>query len=173
MATTPNFGWPTPDDTDQVSEGAAAIRGLGDAIDSSVTAQGTAIAGLESGLDGKVAKAGDTMTGGLVAPNVGLGVTTAASDTIALDFSTGDGFVSRQVSGTAVVVTGSNYAAGRTKTLRLIGGANAASLAVPSEWVFVGQAAGTALGTAVTAVLTATAFGTTASSVVAAFAEEA
>jgi hypothetical protein len=173
MATTPNFGWPTPDDTDQVSEGAAAIRGLGDAIDSSVTAQGTAITGLESGLDGKVAKAGDTMTGGLVAPNVGLGVTTAGSDTIALDFSTGDGFVSRQVTGTAVVVTGSNYAAGRTKTLRIVGGTAVASLAVPSEWVFVGQAAGTALGTAVTAVLTATAFGTTASSVVAAFAEEA
>jgi hypothetical protein len=166
MATTPNFGWPTPDDTDQLSDGAAAIRGLGDAIDVSVTAQGTAIAG-------KVSKAGDTMTGGLDAPNVGIGVTVAGSDTIALDFGTGDGFVSRTVSGSSVSITGSNYTAGRTKTVRIVGGAGAATLSVPGEWVFVGQAAGTAIGTAVTAVLTATAFGTSASDVVAAFAEEA
>jgi hypothetical protein len=36
MATTPNFGWPTPDDTDLVRNGAAAIRSLGDAIDNTV-----------------------------------------------------------------------------------------------------------------------------------------
>ena len=40
MAATPNFGWPTPDDNDLVSEGAQAIRALGDAIDGSVTALG-------------------------------------------------------------------------------------------------------------------------------------
>ena len=33
MATTPTFGWPTPDDTDLVRDGAAAIRALGDAVD--------------------------------------------------------------------------------------------------------------------------------------------
>ena len=170
MATTPTFGWPTPDDTDQLSDGAAAIRNLGDAADATATAQGTAITGLQTG---KVSKAGDTMTGGLAAPNVKLGVTTSSSDTVALDYSTGDGFISRQVAGTAVVITGANYAAGATKTVRLIGGTAVASLAVPSDWVFVGSAAGTALGTAVTAVVTATAFGTTESSVVAAFAEEA
>lgn len=38
MATTPNFNWPTPDDTDLVRDGAAAIRNLGDAIDSTVDA---------------------------------------------------------------------------------------------------------------------------------------
>jgi hypothetical protein len=173
MATTPNFGWPTPDDTDQVSAGAAAIRNLGNAVDTSVTAQGTAITGLESDVADKVDKDGDTMTGGLVAPNVSLGVTTATSDTVALDFSTGDGFVSRQVGGTAVVVTGANYTAGATKTVRFVGGAAVASLDVPADWVFVGSAAGTALGTAVTAVISATAFGTAESDVVAAFAEEA
>lgn len=38
MAITPNFGFPTPDDTDQVSDGAAAIRALGDAIDAALKA---------------------------------------------------------------------------------------------------------------------------------------
>jgi hypothetical protein len=33
MATTTNYGWTTPDDTDLVKDGAAAIRSLGTAID--------------------------------------------------------------------------------------------------------------------------------------------
>lgn len=36
MATTPNYDWPTPDDTDLVRDGAEAIRNLGDAIDGTV-----------------------------------------------------------------------------------------------------------------------------------------
>jgi hypothetical protein len=36
MATTTNNGWVTPDDTDLVKDGAAAIRSLGSAIDTSV-----------------------------------------------------------------------------------------------------------------------------------------
>ena len=36
MATTTNFGWTTPDDTDYVKDGAAAIRTLGSAIDTSL-----------------------------------------------------------------------------------------------------------------------------------------
>ena len=36
MATTENFNWPTPNDTDFVKFGAAAIRALGDAIDTTV-----------------------------------------------------------------------------------------------------------------------------------------
>lgn len=36
MATTTNFGWETPDDTDLVKDGAAAIRTLGSAIDASL-----------------------------------------------------------------------------------------------------------------------------------------
>lgn len=36
MATTPNFSWPTPNDTDLVRNGAEAIRDLGNAIDNSV-----------------------------------------------------------------------------------------------------------------------------------------
>jgi len=36
MANTTNFGWETPDDTDLVKDGAAAIRTLGQAIDTSL-----------------------------------------------------------------------------------------------------------------------------------------
>ena len=36
MANTTNFGWETPDDTDLVKDGAAAIRTLGSAIDTSL-----------------------------------------------------------------------------------------------------------------------------------------
>lgn len=36
MATTTNFNWPTPNDTDLVKDGAAAIRSLGNAIDTSM-----------------------------------------------------------------------------------------------------------------------------------------
>ena len=35
MATTTNFGWETPDDTDLVKDGASAMRTLGNSIDSS------------------------------------------------------------------------------------------------------------------------------------------
>ena len=38
MANTTNFGWETPDDTDLVKDGAAAIRTLGSAIDTTVKA---------------------------------------------------------------------------------------------------------------------------------------
>ena len=47
MATTTNYGWTTPDDTALVKDGAAAIRTLGSAIDTSLnTALGTKKAGL-------------------------------------------------------------------------------------------------------------------------------
>ena len=37
MATTTSFGWETPDDTDLVKDGAAAIRTLGNSIDTSMS----------------------------------------------------------------------------------------------------------------------------------------
>jgi hypothetical protein len=46
MATTTNFGWTTPDDTALVKDGAAAIRSLGSAID-------TSMADLEGGTTGQ------------------------------------------------------------------------------------------------------------------------
>ena len=47
MATTTNFGWTTPDDTSLVKDGAAAIRTLGQSID-------TSMADLEGGTTGQV-----------------------------------------------------------------------------------------------------------------------
>lgn len=47
MATTTNFGWTTPDDTDLVKDGAAAIRTLGSAID-------TSLVDLKGGTSGQV-----------------------------------------------------------------------------------------------------------------------
>jgi hypothetical protein len=47
MATTTNYGWTTPDNTDLVKNGALAIRTLGNAIDTSMnTALGTKKAGM-------------------------------------------------------------------------------------------------------------------------------
>jgi hypothetical protein len=43
MATTSNYSWPTPDDTDLVRDGAAAIRSLGSAVDATVFANSTAV----------------------------------------------------------------------------------------------------------------------------------
>jgi len=54
MATTTNFGWETPDDTDLVKDGAAAIRTLGQSID-------TSMMDLEGGTAGQIlAKASNT-----------------------------------------------------------------------------------------------------------------
>jgi hypothetical protein len=54
MATTTNFGWETPDDTDLVKDGALAIRTLGSAID-------TSLVDLKGGTTGQVlSKASNT-----------------------------------------------------------------------------------------------------------------
>ena len=54
MANTTNFGWETPDDTDLVKDGAAAMRTLGNAID-------TSFVDLKGGTSGQVlAKASNT-----------------------------------------------------------------------------------------------------------------
>jgi hypothetical protein len=58
MATTTNYSWTTPDDTDLVKDGAAAIRTLGSAIDTTVfTNAGAAVA--KSTIDAK----GDLLVG--------------------------------------------------------------------------------------------------------------
>jgi hypothetical protein len=54
MATTTNFGWETPDDTDLVKDGAAAMRTLGNSID-------TSFVDLKGGTSGQVlSKASNT-----------------------------------------------------------------------------------------------------------------
>jgi hypothetical protein len=64
MPTTPEYGWDTPADTDYVTNGALSIRTLGNDIDATVYS-------IQTTLDAeKVDKAGDTMTGALVLPNI-------------------------------------------------------------------------------------------------------
>lgn len=54
MATTPTYGWETPDDTDYVNQGALAMRTLGNSIDSTlstnITTLNTTIAALPQGV---------------------------------------------------------------------------------------------------------------------------
>jgi hypothetical protein len=137
-----------------------------EAAQASIVSQGNAITAVE-GSAVALGSAVDNLKSGDVAHD------SFGSDTIALDFTSNSAVFSRQVSGTAVAITGSNYFAGATKTVRLFGGTAVASLSVPVDWVFVGTAAGTSIGTATTVVISATAFGTAATDVVAAYAEEA
>ena len=98
---------------------------------------------------------------------------TSTGGTVALNFSSGNALVSHPITGSSVAVTGVSYLPGSTRTVRLHGGTAIASVTLPVDWVFVGSAPGTAIGTATTVVVTATCFGTAASQVVAAYAEEA
>jgi hypothetical protein len=66
MPNTTNFNWPTPADTDLVKDGAAAIRNLGDGVD-------TSLVDLKGGTTGQIlSKASDTdMDFAFITPNVG------------------------------------------------------------------------------------------------------
>ena len=85
MATTTNYSWSTPDDTALVKDGAAAIRSLGTAIDTTVfTNAGAAIA--KATVDAK----GDLIAG--TADNTVARLAVGANDTILVaDSSTATG----------------------------------------------------------------------------------
>lgn len=162
MAVTRLSGGLTPGDGADPRTFPAIFNAAADVIDANETAvasQGSAITAVEADVD--------ALQAGFVTHG------TSTGGTVALTFDSGDALVSHQVEGTAVAITGIDYLAGFTRTVRLYGGTAVASLDVPADWVFVGNAAGTSIGTATTVVVTATSFGTAATDVVAAYAEEA
>lgn len=54
MATSPNYGWSEPDDTSFVKQGAAAMRTLGDAIDTTVKSIDTRLTAAEASVAGSL-----------------------------------------------------------------------------------------------------------------------
>mgnify|MGYP001585986553 CR=1 FL=1 len=96
-----------------------------------------------------------------------LGTALGTTGTINLDFSLNELVTMAAMTGN-VTFTTSNLAAGRTKTIRIIGGASAFTFTFPA-WKFLGAAAPANLAIGKYAVLTLTSIGTTDAEVVAAY----
>ena len=97
-----------------------------------------------------------------------LGTALGTTGTIDLDFSTNELVTMAAMTGN-VTFTASNYGIGRTKTIRIIGGASARTFTFPSTWKFLGAAAPASLAIGKYAVLTLTSISTTEAEVVAAY----
>ena len=87
-----------------------------------------------------------------------------------IDFA-GDGFQTVTLTGD-IAFTSANLAAGRTKTIRLVGDASPRALTFPAGWKFVGAAAPSVLAAGKTAVLTLTSFAADDAGVVSTYAAE-
>lgn len=107
-----------------------------------------------------------TLTGTVRVQNA-LGTALGTTGTIDLDFSTNELVTMAAMTGN-VTFTTSNLAAGRTKTIRIIGGASAYTFTFPA-WKFLGAAAPASLAIGKYAVLTLTSISTTDAEVVAAY----
>jgi hypothetical protein len=94
-------------------------------------------------------------------------LTYAATTDIDLDT---DGFQTVTLTGN-ITFTTSNRAAGRSKTIRIVGDSSLRTLSFPG-WTFVGAAAPASLAANKDAILTITAFGTADTDIVAAYAVE-
>jgi hypothetical protein len=102
------------------------------------------------------------------ADNYDIGLTTLASDSIALNFSGETGLYTRTAAGN-ITFTASNYRVGSIKTVRVIPGASLRNLTFPAGWVFVGIKPASVAANK-TGILTVTSFGTTEGDCVAAWA---
>jgi hypothetical protein len=109
----------------------------------------------------------------LSAQNIQIAVGTglATTGTVNLDFST-DGYKTQAALTGNITYTASNYAAGRSVTIRVINGATLRTLTFPSGWVFLGTKPANIASSKV-GVLTITSFGTTEANCVAAWSVQA
>lgn len=138
------------------------VSGVTSAIQTQLNAR-VSLTGAET-VDGK------TFTGVVRIQNA-LGSALATTGTVDIDFSTNEVVTMAAMTGN-VTFTGSNYAAGRSKTIRIIGGASAFTFAFPSGWKFMGSAAPASLAIGKYAILTLFSVSTTEAEVIAAYAAQ-
>jgi len=101
--------------------------------------------------------------------NIAINVTTlaTATGTQNLDF-TSQGYLTHSITGN-ITYTASNYAEGKSLTIRITSDGTARNLTFPTNWVFVG-AKPTSIAASKVAVLSVTSFGATEANTVAAYA---
>ena len=127
MANTTNFNWETPDDTDLVKDGAAAIRTLGSAID-------TSMVDLKGGTTGQIlSKASNTDMdftwiandqGDITAVSAGTGLTGGGTS----------GAVSLAIDSTVATLTGSQTLTNKTLTTPVISSiSNTGTITLPTS----------------------------------------
>jgi hypothetical protein len=98
---------------------------------------------------------------------VNVGTLSTTTGTQGLDF-TSQGYLTHAITGN-ITYTASNYAAGRSLSVRITSDGTARNLTFPTNWVFVG-AKPTSIAASKNAVLSVTSFGTTEAESVAAYA---